>query len=122
MYLLGYFSYTSRVDHFPISTNFYVLQSFPRDIVLGIDVINKLNLAINEDRIKIFKKRNNFHAGYIRIVENFVKKLNYAANSQNEVEISTTNNSHEQKTNIAVINNKNSENNYPINFTRCESR
>lgn len=43
-----YFPYEFSIDGFPISANFYVLQSLTYDIVLGNNVISGFNLAINK--------------------------------------------------------------------------
>lgn len=60
VYPLGCFPYKFNVDVFPMSTNFHMLKYIANDIVLGMDVIRKLNLVINEEGVKIVGERNNF--------------------------------------------------------------
>lgn len=76
---IRHFSYELCVDSIPTSTHFLVLHYLPYDKVLGNDVINKLNLAMNTDRIQIVHERNNFDIWSIRIVENAIKELNCEA-------------------------------------------
>lgn len=60
---------------FPISTLFYVLVSFVRDIILGIDVISMLNLAITEEGITNVGECYKFQTVFfIIIIENYVNK------------------------------------------------
>lgn len=59
VYPRKYFSYELYIDSIPIFTISYVLHSITYDLVLGTDVINKLNLAINEDGHQIAGKHNN---------------------------------------------------------------
>lgn len=61
-------------------------------ILLGNDMINKLKLMIKEDGIQIVDKYSNCYVVNIRVVENSLKKLNFAVDSQNEKQISATNN------------------------------
>lgn len=49
-------------------------------------------------------------------MKNSVKKLNCAADPYNKVKISKTNSSHEQNRNVAIINKRNSKNNFMINL------
>lgn len=84
-------------------------------------MINKLNLAINKDKIQIVWKCNNFHIGYIRILENSTKELNCAVNSQNENKISTTNSSQDQSSNFQVINKKSLEDHFSISLAHAEN-
>lgn len=48
---MGYISYKLSRDSCPIPRNFNFLDYLAYDTVLRNDVINKLNLAINEDVI-----------------------------------------------------------------------
>lgn len=52
VYTIGYFSYELCIDSFRVPTNFYLLKSLGYDMALEIDMINKLNSAVDEDLIQ----------------------------------------------------------------------
>ncbi|GFT90096.1 blastopia polyprotein [Nephila pilipes] len=64
---LGFFFSDIKFDKCCIATEIYVIQKLCCDIIIGLDVINKLNITINENGIEIAGKRNTFHASYATI-------------------------------------------------------
>ncbi|GFU42485.1 hypothetical protein NPIL_44701 [Nephila pilipes] len=66
---LGFFYSDIKFDKCCIATEIYVIQKLCCDIILGLDVISKLNIKINEKEIEIeiTGKRNTFHASYVAI-------------------------------------------------------
>lgn len=98
MHSEGYFLYEFDVAVFSISVNFCVLQSLAYGMALGNNLISILNLVINKDGIQIVGQCNSFQVGYIKIMRNSIKNLNYAANFFEKVKIlEATNYLHKQK-------------------------
>ncbi|GFS98870.1 hypothetical protein NPIL_90371 [Nephila pilipes] len=67
LYPLGFLYSEIKFDKCCIATEIYVIQKLCCDIIIGLDVINKLNITINENGIEIAGKRNTFHASYATI-------------------------------------------------------
>ncbi|GFU17710.1 hypothetical protein NPIL_69201 [Nephila pilipes] len=65
---IGLFYSDIKFDKCCIATEIYVFEKLRYDL----DVISKLNIAINENGIEIARKRNTFHASYATI--NFNRK------------------------------------------------
>ncbi|GFT21403.1 hypothetical protein NPIL_31261 [Nephila pilipes] len=64
---LGFFYSDIKFDKCCIATEIYVIKKLCCDIIIDLDVINKLNITINENGIEIAGKRNTFHASYATI-------------------------------------------------------
>lgn len=60
-----------------ITTNIFVSESLAHYIVLGKDVMNMLNLALNEKWIQIVLKCNNPHVGSIQIMKHSQQKIKF---------------------------------------------
>ncbi|GFS82308.1 hypothetical protein NPIL_308701 [Nephila pilipes] len=64
---LGFFYSDIKFDKCCIATEIYVIQKLCCDFIIGLDVISKLNITINENGFEIAGKRNTFHASYATI-------------------------------------------------------
>ncbi|GFS91798.1 hypothetical protein NPIL_138871 [Nephila pilipes] len=64
---LGLFYSDIKFDKCCIATEIYVIQKLCCDFIIGLDIISKLNITINENGNEIAGKRNTFHASYATI-------------------------------------------------------
>ncbi|GFT51681.1 hypothetical protein NPIL_201851 [Nephila pilipes] len=64
---LGFFYSDIKFDKCCIAIEIYVLPKLSYDIIIGLDVIRKLNITINENGIEIEEERNTFRASYATI-------------------------------------------------------
>ncbi|GFU16008.1 hypothetical protein NPIL_62201 [Nephila pilipes] len=64
---IGFFYSDIKFDKCCIAKEIYVLEKLSYGIIIGLDVISKLSIAINEKGIEIAGERNTFHASYATI-------------------------------------------------------